>query len=693
MADGDGAQAGTLTLGPVPPSFDLASFAYGDRKARELGRHGVCYWLSHGQLDATGPKQVFTQRTICEATGSEGLQTVAGLSIVFDPRHEQVVLHRVKIMRDGVERDATTLADFELLQREPNMERAIYDGRKTAHMRISDVREGDRVDVAYSIVGSNPVLQDRIAWRFILQWSDPVVETRRVIRVPEARKLSIHTWGPVPSPSDLTHDGVRILDWRAIDLPTYTPEPLSPMSHVGFAAVLVADSSSWADVADVFRSHYVIPEALPDDLDAEVLSIGARYSSARDRVPEALRLVQSSLRYHSVSVGEGGFRPRDVPTIWRTRYGDCKDASVLLTSILRRLGVNSVPALVSTQNGEGLGQELPNVQAFDHCIVWAEVESNPVWLDPTRPTQAGDLAHLTQAHFDYALPLVPNAHLLPMVAVPMADVCETDEVWTFDGGPDAAADLEVKTIYRAWRADALRHALSNESLAGLSRIFREALERDTGSTLSERFPMRVDDDVIGNTLTVHESYEVATPFKPRDGASGPAWFFSRDDLVGPQLNPVGPGTRKEPFMLGAPRRLTTRRTFDFGVPLTLPDSQSKQAGPGGLVLERSYQQTSANSGFLQLTLTVPADRLSAEQVPAYRDFLARAEAHNGINFPAPPKRIASRARARDRRGETQAAVGVRSDQRPRFGDQFSNGAVILFVLLVVAAARIWGVLD
>lgn len=695
MDSGGGAsQTGALSLGPVPPSFDLGSFAYGARNARDLGRRGVCYWLSHSQLDATGPRQIFTQRTITEAIGSEGLQAVAGLSLTFDPRHEEVVLHHVRVIRDGHTRDATSLADFELLQREPNMERAIYDGRKTAHMRLADVREGDRVDVAFSIIGANPVLQDRIAWRFVLQWAEPTVETRCVVRVPEARKLSIQTQGDAPPPMDRTESGVRTLDWRAVDMPTYVPEPLAPMSYVGFASVLVADTGTWADVADVFRQHYRIPETLPDDLEGQVLAIAGQQPTGATRLPEALRLVQSSLRYHSVSVGEGGFRPRDVQTIWQTRYGDCKDASVLLVSVLRRLGVTAVPALVSSRGGAALGDELPNVQAFDHCIVWAEVDGKPVWLDPTRAPQAGDLAHLTQAHFDFALPLVADAALLPMVNMPQSDICDIEEKWTFGVGPDAQAELDVKSVYRAWRADSLRNALANESLSGLARMFREGLERELASTLSERAPMTIRDDAVCNALTVEERYTVATPFKPREGASGPDWFFSRDDLVGPQLHPLGPGERREPLALGVPRRLSTRRVFDFGGPMEIPASQSQLVGPGGLTLSRRYEALGREGGVLTLTLTVPTEQLAASEAPAYREFLARAEAHNGINFPAPPKRPLKRARASDPLLAEQTANSA-PDRRPRgrLGDGLSNWTVILMVLAVLAAARLWGMLD
>lgn len=114
----------------------------------------------------------------------------------------------------------------------------------------------------------------------------------------------------------------------------------------------------WSDVSDLFRRFYSPPSSLPPKLDAAIADLAERHCLAEDRMVEALRFVRRLLRYHSVGMGAGGFKPRIISDIWSSRYGDCKDASHLLAAMLGRLNVEACPALVSTVTGRGLDKAL-----------------------------------------------------------------------------------------------------------------------------------------------------------------------------------------------------------------------------------------------------------------------------------------------------------------------------------------------
>lgn len=622
-----------VEFGPPPAAFEMAPFQPGERKARVLASGGVCHWLSHAQHDLTGRDPVHTTRNVIEVTGNDGLQAAAQFGVSFDPRHERLVVHAVRVHRGGQIREAGTPAAFEIIQRELNMERAVYDGRMTAHMVIPDVREGDVVETAYSLIGANPALQGRLSWWFILQWTAPVAETRCTLRVAADRALTIRPMGwRTVTPEDQTANGVRVLDWRAIDLPPCATEAGAPPASVAYASVHAADAADWSDIAVVFRPFYEAAAQPPEELTAEIRRLAAVHPTAEARVAEGLRMVQGALRYHSVSIGEGGFRPRPLEEVWRTRYGDCKDGSVLLTAVLRTLGVDAVCALVNTFQGEDLPQTPPNVLAFNHCIVRARVGDRTIWLDPTNSIQAGDLDHLTQAAFHHALPLEPGAKLESMPEPPVQPTIETEEVWTFSRLRGDPAQLKLTTTYQAWRADSVRHWVANQGADQLGRQLREGLEQELGSTLNETAAPQVEDDRIGNRLTIRESYAVAKPYRERSGSGGEV-FVSRDDVVGRHLPGIGPDQRKEPLQLGLPRRMRTTRIFHFPASITITPWSDQRLGPAGLVLDSSFEWRSRTEGMHQLTLTVGRSVLPAEDARAYREFLAAARDTNGITFP------------------------------------------------------------
>ncbi|NBB51457.1 DUF3857 domain-containing protein [Rhizobium sp. CRIBSB] len=633
--EGEATSRPRVEFGPAPDAFDMAPVAYGTRDPRALGTRGLCHWLSQAQYDLSGPQPVHTNRSVMQVTGSDGLQTAARFEATFNPHHERLIVHAIRVHRAGEVREAGVPEAFEVIQRELNMERAVYDGRITAHMVIPDVREGDVVEMCHSIVGANPALKGHFAWWFILQWSNVVVETRCTVRVAADRPLTIRKLANAPDPVDATVDGVRTLDWRVIDMKPYVPDRGTPPAYVGYGAVHVADAMTWNQVAEVFRAAYD-PPALPDDLAQKVSDLAARYPAATDRLVEGLRMVQGALRYHSVSVGEGGYRPRALDQIWATRYGDCKDGSVLLTGVLRALGINAVCALVNTAFGDDLQGVPPNVLSFNHCIVRARVGDRVLWLDSTLSPQAGDIDHVSQADFDWALPLEAGATLETMPLPPLRTYCETVETWSFASRKGRPAGLEMTTTYRGWRADGVRRWIANEGKDNVSRHLREGLERDVHSPMQATAPVEIIDDVATNTLTMVEHYEVERPFRAPDRGTDPV-FYSRDDVVGPTLPGIGPDRRREPLALGLPRRIKTTRVFRFPTTIQITPWTERITGPAGLEFATAFEWRSQTEGVQTLILQVTEPMIATSLTEDYRAFLTRAQANNGISFVVPFK--------------------------------------------------------
>lgn len=646
--EGERAEARGLSFGPAPDGFDMGLLDIGERDPSALSERGCCFWLSDTRLDASGPERVFTSRLVQQVTGSDGLQPAASFETAFNPSYERLIIHGIRVWRDGAVREVARPEAFELFRRELNLERAVYDGRLTAHMIVPDVRVGDVVDTAFSIIGANPVLKDSLSIAPRLQWSSPVIETRVEIRVPEGRAVSLRPFGRLPKLQDTAADGVRSLRWVARDAAPWRHEADSPPWHVGYASVHIADTIGWNAVAALFSGFYDPPERLPETLETATAGLMAAEPTAPGRVVAGLGFVQKALRYHSVGVGDGGFRPRPVETIWETRYGDCKDASRLLVAVLRRMGIEAAPALVNTRIGPGLEHEPPNATAFDHCIVRATVDGEAWWLDPTQSSQGGDLAHLTRPRHGWALPLVAGASLERMREADIPTVCETRETWTFDKQAAMPARLEMRTVYRDWRADDMRRWLANDGRRNVSRRFRESLEAEYGE-LDEAAPLEVMDGVADNRLEVIELYDVDRPFKALDAER--MRFVSRDDVIGPNLRDIETARRVEPIDVGAPRRVVTERVFNLPTPIPIEPWTIDRTGPATRLRSTLEWRTSRQAVHtLDLTVTrriIPAN-LAQDHFAAVRE----ARDFNGVSFGVAVRkgRIAAPDRGRGHNG-------------------------------------------
>lgn len=92
--------------------------------------------------------------------------------------------------------------------------------------------------------------------------------------------------------------------------------------------------------------------------------------------------MQEKTRYVAISLGIGGWQPHSAETSYRNRYGDCKDLSTLMISMLKIAGIKSYPALALTRSTGIVYEDFPSSQ-FNHCITFIPLEQDTVWLECT----------------------------------------------------------------------------------------------------------------------------------------------------------------------------------------------------------------------------------------------------------------------------------------------------------------------
>ncbi|WP_430419270.1 DUF3857 domain-containing protein [Phenylobacterium sp.] len=547
------------------------------RPPPERSEEGRYHWLSDSQLQLSDDGQTWLSRSAFEVTSPAGLQGAGSLSQDFDPAFQKLSFHFVRIIRDGVAREIDVSASLEVLRRERDMERAMFDGRLTGHVSIPDVRVGDILDLCHSVRGQNPVLAGRFAaeWRF--NWTCWVGETQVRLLAPDHRTFHIQSWNQAPEcVVEQLPGGVIARTWRALATEPATLEPVAPSWARQLATVRVSDLMSWGDVANAFRGYYEA-QPLPAELEEEVAAIKAQSDDPAVRAVLALRLVQGALRYQSVTIGDGGFVPRDIAAVWSSRAGDCKDSSRLLAALLGRLGLEATPALVNIYKGEVLGDEAPSLVSFDHCIVRLTLDGARYWLDPTSYPQGGRLAVVCQPRLGKALPLVADAELEDMGRDAVSDSLTTSEIYTLPILADGLGEITIDTIHHGWRADLMRRRLAG-GIGVVTREFLAFYERRYGAVTAIA-PLEVTDDLEGNSIRIVERYQAPQIWGVNSGRDY-AVFETFDDAFSPFLPGLAGDQRRWPIDLGMPLR--AKSTIEIRSPVAAPASEwdIAVAGPG-----------------------------------------------------------------------------------------------------------------
>ena len=253
-------------------------------------------------------------------------------------------------------------------------------------------------------------------------------------------------------------------------------------------------------------------EVLPADLQAKI----AQWNKLRDpyaKLTAALRAVQEEVRYFGVEMGENTHRPTLPGETWRRRYGDCKDKTYLLVTLLDRLGIQAVPALVSVDRGRAIDDFVPGASLFDHVIARAQIGGDVIWVDPTMTHQGGDPRDSDLSLYGMALPVVAGGDRLQAIEPtrPLNAGIQTVERFV----PDAegrSVGLTIETTYQGRSADFARRSIAGQRAEDWSRQYADYYRKRFGDVDVVALPVR-QDDLAANTLKVTENYLLKAPFE------------------------------------------------------------------------------------------------------------------------------------------------------------------------------------
>src|SRR5882757_10317156 len=121
---------------------------------------------------------------------------------------------------------------------------------------------------------------------------------------------------------------------------------------------------------------------LTPELAAKVKEIVQGKSTDADKIKALFDFVSADIRYRGLGVGpRTGYTPRKASETYASRWGVCRDVSILLTSMLRESGIQAYPVITN------VGDPVLNKIAYDgfnHAIVALPKKGGGwTYIDPT----------------------------------------------------------------------------------------------------------------------------------------------------------------------------------------------------------------------------------------------------------------------------------------------------------------------
>jgi hypothetical protein len=244
---------------------------------------------------------------------------------------------------------------------------------------------GDAIE--YFVVDSchHAIMEGEFDCMYFFQEFNPVLHDEIVVTGPSSMPLTYKSQNDLEGKiqfSRIEKDGKITYRWWANDQPRIVSEPaMAPYLNIA-PGIWASTIKSWRDMSrwgyHLNEQYIDMNEALRNETHQLVIGCKTR----NDTLKALYHFVAQKVRYMGIGLGKKtGFDPKPATKTYETKYGVCRDVAVLLTAMLREVGI---PAnVVYTSAGYEQYADIPNLNWSHGIVAVPQKGYGYTYIDPT----------------------------------------------------------------------------------------------------------------------------------------------------------------------------------------------------------------------------------------------------------------------------------------------------------------------
>ena len=266
-----------------------------------------------------------------------------------------------------------------------------YTDMRVKKFTMPAVEDGCIIELAYEIENIKPVLSFDYANIFFCKNLFPMEEDIIEIIMPAGIELKYKNFKTELTPQIITDGNKKKYIFTNTKQKEIIPESRMPslLDRDTFPQIYFWTLDNW----DVISKWYInlVKEQMKsdDELERFTKQLIADKKTDEDKINTIFNFVSQNIRYIAVLLGPHTYKPHLAYEIFQKRYGDCKDKTTLLLTMLKIAGIEGIPALVPA-NGKYFDDSIPSLMAFNHVIAVVPFKDRYFWLDATNETASFD---------------------------------------------------------------------------------------------------------------------------------------------------------------------------------------------------------------------------------------------------------------------------------------------------------------
>jgi len=313
----------------------------------------------------------------------EDAQDMGEIPIYYDSNREKITnLEAFTITPDNQKHPYSKMQDLNIYDGYP-----MYSDSRVKVVTLPQVTIGSILEHKFTMESKGLPIKNAFWYQFFVDAPVPTKELRFSITMPKSLGIKYKEFGLTRKPK-ITQDKENITySWIVKDiepkedmedfLPPPTPQSIE--EGIEFSSI-----KNWVEISNWYSTLVKKNLKITPGIEKAVIKIAKDKATAKDKTRAILEYVQKDFRYVSMSFGDNTLEPHPTDEVFKNKYGDCKDLSLLCKAMLNIVGINSSVCLFNTEFSLSDPQyDLPIPSLFDHVILLVEdPKGESFYIDP-----------------------------------------------------------------------------------------------------------------------------------------------------------------------------------------------------------------------------------------------------------------------------------------------------------------------
>ncbi len=327
-----------------------------------------------------------------------------------------------------------------------------YTDIKLKRFTMPAVEDNCIVEYASEVRHVKPVFNLDFFTIFLCRNFDPIEEDILEVVLPAGNALNYKSFKTNLAPRVIIEgDKTRYL-FTNLKQNAIVPESRMPslIDRETFPQIWIWTMKDWRSISTWYAKLIREQMKVDQELESHTIQLIAGKKTREEKINAIFKFVSQNIRYIAVLLGPHTHKPHAASEVFQKRYGDCKDKTVLLLTMLKIAGIEAQPALVPVHR-EYFDQSMPSLAAFNHVIaVVPDGDNKHFWLDATNEVAAYYSAPFPRPTIVF---LINSDGSYRFIETPRPldrmDYTQTDVTYHIDQQGNAAADFQYEYFGRA----------------------------------------------------------------------------------------------------------------------------------------------------------------------------------------------------------------------------------------------------